>query len=333
MPLLFVIESTHAHIPPQLPPYFTVTAASQALAVRRSDLRIRISDICRASSKSKRELSRIRNEFPDCIDNDFKFNYRGTYIDFWIGVELCRRYHLIALEKQLVTLKGIPPRTDLKNIQQGCAPKFIEIKEFCSAVLVRTSDLRVNAAHVFKIITPSRQPIIKLRNTLKPEVYDILRGDNKYQGTYVNLDVAIELCRRYELSELEKRLNSTRRTDHVDIWDEKPVSPPFDRQPAIQGSTDASPSHGPSSAVQKSPAVPSHQPIFDVAPHSLVGSEGCGLPTTSKHDLYEAWDSQPQFSRLTEFKPSSLQPLEREETLRCGESLGDLCSQIQGFEN
>ncbi len=38
--------------------------------------------------------------------------------------------------------------------------------------------------------------------------YEILRGTGKREGTYVGFDIGIELCRKYGLVELEKRLYS-----------------------------------------------------------------------------------------------------------------------------
>ncbi|KAL8652820.1 MAG: hypothetical protein Q9210_002457 [Variospora velana] len=139
--------------------------------------------------------------------------HRGTYVDFWVGVELCRQYGLSKLEKELRTLKdvGQEPTTEPK------LPDFIQITELSNPVMVRQLDLRVNASHIFKLTGHSRTTVANFRKALSPEAYEILRGGAEHQGTYVDFDVAIELCRKHGLAELEGRLYSLKH-----IW-EKPV--------------------------------------------------------------------------------------------------------------
>ena len=49
---------------------------------------------------------------------------------------------------------------------------------------------------------------MKFENKLSPEAYEIVRGPMTHQGTYVNFEGGIGLCREYGLSQLEKRLYS-----------------------------------------------------------------------------------------------------------------------------
>ena len=181
--------------------------------MRRSDFRIRASDICRASSKPKTEISKIKREFRRSFDTVFDFNYTGTYVDFWVGVELCRRYGLTELEKELRTWKDAPQEpVQEPELSEPELSEFIGITGFSSPVVVRMSDFRINASHIVKLTGRSRMTVAGLRNNLSPEAYKILRGSKKHQGTYVDFDVGIELCRKYRLPQLEKRLYNLKRT-------------------------------------------------------------------------------------------------------------------------
>lgn len=131
-------------------------------------------------------------------------------MDFWVGVELCRRYGLIELEKELRTWKNVPQEPVKESVKNPKLSGFIEITDFSNPVLVRMSDFKINVSHIVKLTGHSRTTLANFRKTLNPEAYEILRGSKKHQGTYVNFDVGIELCRKYGLSQLEKRLHSLR---------------------------------------------------------------------------------------------------------------------------
>lgn len=156
--------------------------------VRRSDYRIRANDICRASNRRPvTELPKIKRDLGGRFDVVQGSNYSGTYVDFWDGVELCRRYLLTQLEKELRAWESV-------QHEPGKEPQlseFIEIKDFASPVMVRRSDFRVNAAHIINLTGHSRDIGADLRDRLDPNDYDILRGSRKYQGTYVNFNIGM----------------------------------------------------------------------------------------------------------------------------------------------
>lgn len=174
----------------------------QSVIVRRSDYRIRANDICRASDRPpKTEIPKIKRALTGNFDTVQGSNHAGTYVDFWDGVKLCKGYGLIELEKKL---------RNWKTTQQE--PEFIEITDFASPVVVQMSDFRINAAHIINLTGHSRGIGADLRDRLDSKAYDILRGSRKYQGTYVNFSIGIELCREHGLLELEKRLHSLKQT-------------------------------------------------------------------------------------------------------------------------
>ena len=191
--------------------------------MRKSDFRIRVSDILQASGQPHTEIFEIRREF----------RYKGLYVDFWIGVELCRRYGLRELERDLRSWKPEkepakePAKKPAKEPAKGPAkgPElsgFIEITDFPSPVMVRRSDFRINATHIANLGGRSRRTVRDLSKWLGSEKYTIVRGSKKHQGTYVDFEIGIEQCREYGLPELEKRLHSLRRTLEGPVSEEEP---------------------------------------------------------------------------------------------------------------
>ena len=99
--------------------YYTLT---QPILVRKSDFRIRVSDILQASGQPQTEIFEIRPEF----------RYKGLHANFWIGVELCRRYGLSDLEKGLRSWKPVQ-----EPVKEPELPEFIETTDFPVSVRPR----------------------------------------------------------------------------------------------------------------------------------------------------------------------------------------------------
>lgn len=180
--------------------------------MRRSDFRIRVCDILQASGQPQTEIFEIRREF----------RYKGSYVDFWVGVELCRRYGLTELEEGLRNWQPVNEPDLSDPVKAPELPEFIEITDFASPVVVRRSDFRINATHVVNLAGSSKRTLEILRDSLDSKAYEILRGCRKHQGTYVNFDVGIGLCRDHGLPELEKRLYSLKRISKGPVLETEP---------------------------------------------------------------------------------------------------------------
>ena len=330
--------------------------------MRKSDFRIRVSDILQASGQPQTEIFEIRREF----------RYKGSYVDFWIGLELCRRYGLSDLEKGLRSWKPVQEPAKEPELSE-----FIEITDFPVPVMVRRSDFRINATHIAKLTGRSRRTVGDLRKWLGSEKYTIVRGSKKHQGTYVDFDIGIEQCREYGLPELEKRLHSLRRTsegpileaessyveprlpesDTVSarnestrsrsIWnrDQPPTLPagsisdgPIEAEDAddmdsgsdVAGSGDSVTSREPCPIQRNRQPVPSIRCAKDAASSRQSGYDTkysllqlADPPSPSAKSVqYEVWDSRPQLSELTEVEPE-LRPSSWKTASHYG-SLGDL---------
>ena len=187
--------------------------------VRKFDLRINLNHICQATNQPKDEILRIREEHSGGYDIVLDAEYhQSTYVDFWIAVDLRRRYGLAELKGELRNLKGVPQ----EPVKEPELSDLIEITDFPNPVMVRMPDFRVNAFHVAKLTGRSREALANFRKKLSSEDYEILRGNRKRQGTYVDFDVAIRLCRNYGLPELEKRLCSLKHTSEGPIIEAEP---------------------------------------------------------------------------------------------------------------
>lgn len=93
-----------------------------------------------------------------------------------------------------------------KKVPREERSDYVEVQE---SVRIRRSDLRVNGTHILKVAGQVRQEMTKIRKKLRSDEFDIVvGGDVKIQGTYVDLNVGIDLCRRFNLADLEDRLQS-----------------------------------------------------------------------------------------------------------------------------
>ena len=75
--------------------------------------------------------------------------------------------------------------------------------------MVRTLDFKVNATQILKVAGQERQmqeQIQRIRRYHRGAVGSVNGGSSKYKGTYVDFDIAMGLCRKYGLVELESRI-------------------------------------------------------------------------------------------------------------------------------
>lgn len=93
-----------------------------------------------------------------------------------------------------------------KKVSREGYSDYVEVQE---SVRIRRSDLRVNGTHILNVAGQIRQEMTKIRKKLHSDEFDIVVcGDVKIQGTYVSLNVGLDLCRRFNLTELKDRLHN-----------------------------------------------------------------------------------------------------------------------------
>ncbi len=87
--------------------FIEITDFPSSVIVRRSDFRINASHIAKLAGRSRYALAEFRKTLSA---NDFEITRgnckrHGTYVDFDVGLRLCREYELPDLEKRLSSLK------------------------------------------------------------------------------------------------------------------------------------------------------------------------------------------------------------------------------------
>ena len=162
-------------------------------------------------------------------------------MDFWVRVELCWRYGLRELERDLRSWKPEkgpvkepvkkPAKEPAKELVKEPAKEpakglellgFIEIADFPSPIMVRRLDFRINVSHITKLSGRLRYTVRDLRKWLGSKKYTIVWGSKKYQGIYIDFDIRIEQYREYGLPKLEKRLYSLRCTSEGPVLEVEP---------------------------------------------------------------------------------------------------------------
>jgi len=188
--------------------------------VRKSDLRVNATQILRAAGQNVDRIRKIRTDDDRAFDTvRGNTQHQGTYVDLRVGLELCEKYGLIALTGRLRHLqdKNRERVHDHENVSRGPYVKrrhefisqgpYVEISGFAESVMIRASGFRVNATHILKLADQSRHTGASIRKRLTNEEYDIVKSVPRCNGTYVDFQVAIDLCGRYGLAELEEQLH------------------------------------------------------------------------------------------------------------------------------
>lgn len=271
------------------------------------DFKINASHLVRISGRPKSEIIRIRNDYSKAIDTVLGFkHHQGTYVDFRVGLELCRKYDLVELEEKLHAIKRVSQEP---AIEQKLS-EFIEITEFSQCVMVRRSDFRINASHIVKLAGYTKTERAKVIQTLPQETYDRVQGSAKHQGTYVDFSIAIDLCQRCKLAALEKRLYQYRSASEVlasttaPHYAETSTNPAFRQLPGLAESFPVPPPDRSAESTQ-----PSNQDATQTSVTETIRDQPVQALDTKEAEAATnihllSWDSQPQCSVLSERYPN-----------------------------
>ena len=255
--------------------------------------------------------------------------------------------------------------------------------------MVRRSDFRINGSNIVSLAGRGRTQTKIIRGNLPVDASECLPGGPKHQGTYVDFEIGIGLCRKYGLAELEERLYSLKPALEGPILEVQqsqvmPPSEPFTTVPELPGSDlgslqdfiteqrgiwerertgtlprgpisdvpvhadDTSEMDSVSDTPDSEASLTSHGPCSIQGNAQLQAEEVSSIrrgntvallrqsgtnigdslledpyPQSTSNLHYSAWDSQPQYSQLTEIKPN-LKPGSWETASRYG-SFTELC--------
>ena len=132
-------------------------------------------------------------------------DHEAAYVDFSLGLELCQANGLVELGKRLAAVRRV--WQDAVSGQK-LSEFFIEIRGFSTPVMFSRFDFRVNASNILRLAGRRRDEMDKLRKALPTHTYEILLGSHATRGTYVDFEIGIQLCQKYQLPRLEERLQS-----------------------------------------------------------------------------------------------------------------------------
>ncbi|KAL8648370.1 MAG: hypothetical protein Q9210_005025 [Variospora velana] len=205
------------------PQYLEIKMDDMPVMIRRSDYRINAPHILKIAGVARFELTDIKKQLKP---NSFDIVKRaprmgqGTYVDFAVGIGLCRKYGLVDLEKRLHSIKSVSEELVVKLKPSV----FFQVLAF-PPVMVRKSDLRINSSQILGLADIRRCEATKIQKAFPRGAYDTVTGYAKHGGIYVDFSIGLELCRKYELAELAERLlelrsgstNSTSKPTHVSI--------------------------------------------------------------------------------------------------------------------
>ncbi len=258
--------------------FFAINASSHPIFVRKSDFRINASQIFRAAGR----LSHLRRK-PEWAYDIVKGGnkHRGTYVDFKVGLKLCQKYDLAILEKELRSLQPPSPVPTVSPPPVVKLPPagFLRVDHLSETVMVLQKDFKINASNLLRVAGCPRRDMMAITRGLPADSYKHIAGRSPVQGTYVIFTTGIELCRRFELVDLEKQLldlKSTSKEPVSEVTQNRIVRQLFENissQPISTELNQAQTSRGP---VSDGPTQPGH--TYEIESDSDISGSDTGLP-------------------------------------------------------
>ena len=169
------------------------------------------------AKKDKNERRIILDKMKKHTQIDVKSHREGSWVNLPHVRILCKH---LGLGRQLQPLleyaqrllgddveMAVPIDQDYLS-ETGGRPSFIAVPAHPEPVMVRTLDFKVSATRILKVAGQERQmqQLLQQIRRRHPGAVGSVRGSSKYSGTYVGFDVAMDLCQKYGLVELESRI-------------------------------------------------------------------------------------------------------------------------------
>ena len=183
------------------------------MLLRKTDCFLNATQIITLAKKDKNERKTILDKMKKHTKVDVKKSAGGSWVNVQHVRILCKH---LGLERQLQPLLEYAQRlqgddvdmavpTEQDYLSEAGVHPFIAVPAHPQPVMVRALDFKVNATHILKVAGQERQMQQQLQRIRRFHhgALDSVNGGSKYKGTYVGFDVAMDLCRRYGLVELE----------------------------------------------------------------------------------------------------------------------------------
>ena len=189
----------------------------QIVLLRITDCFLNATQIMRLAEKDKNERKVILHKMKKHTKVDVKSHQQGSWVNLPHARILCKH---LGLERQLQPLLEYAQRLQSDDVEmtipidQDYLPEtgdhqYIAVPADPGPVMVRTLDFKINATQILKVAgqeVHQKQTLFAQIRRRYPGTLDSVRGRSKFIGTYVCFDVAMDLCRKYGLAELESRI-------------------------------------------------------------------------------------------------------------------------------
>ena len=191
-------------------------AEDQIVLLRKKDCFLNATQIITLAEKDKNERKTILDKMKKHTKVDVGKTAGGSWVNLQHARILCKH---LGLERQLQPLLeyaqrlqgddvGMAIPIDQDYLSEAGVHPFIAVPADPEPVMVRTLDFKVNATQILKVAGQERQlqqQLQRIRRRYHGALGSV-NGGSKYKGTYVGFDVAMDLCRKYGLVELESRI-------------------------------------------------------------------------------------------------------------------------------
>ena len=185
--------------------YIKMVSEGKAVSLRKSDCWLNATEVLKMAGKTAND----RNHTLRILKKHTSIQVVGRPLQSWIpyqdGYFLCEFLQLTDTLRPLLEYgkKQGMNLNDQTNYLSN--PEFLTVQAGQTMVSIRSADMWINVTHILKAGGYNRSEAANVRGKVK---HEILRGDLATQGTYVDPQAGLDLCKEYKLEDLESILRS-----------------------------------------------------------------------------------------------------------------------------
>ena len=189
------------------PGFVQMTVKDKPVTLRKADCWLNATQILALTGKSALSCDQLLQDWRTNAASEVEEISEADSAGFWVsnrvGRIMCDNLQLGETLRPLLHYQHV--EDDLKSWWGKDSPDYIMIRFQNASVTVRKVDLRVNATHILKVAGQNvKIEAQRLRRTKIP--YDTVCGHFHYQGTYIDIRDALNLCESYGLNALDFKL-------------------------------------------------------------------------------------------------------------------------------
>ena len=199
--------------------YLRMKVEDQIMFLRKEDCFLSATQIMKAAKVTKSEKDRILKKMKMHTKVEVKDPMGGSWVNLQHARILCKHLNL---EQRLQPLLDYAQKSQKRGVGMATGEdqnylgkrfnsKYIAVSAHPKPFMVRRLDFRANAYHILRLLgeTDSQNKIRREMRKIKIDHvrrFDIVQGESRYRGTYVDFDITIDLCRKHGLVELESQI-------------------------------------------------------------------------------------------------------------------------------